>query len=117
MDEGLGKRLFEFAIRTIKYCRKLPKAKEYDIIKNQLVKAATSCGANYEEAQGAISKPDFFNKINISLKEMRETNYWLRILNEISTEDVELNYLLLESLELKKILGSISSKNIKRNNK
>ena len=113
MDEGLGQRLFDFAVRIIKYCRKLPKAKEYEIIKYQLIKSATSSGANYEEAQGAISKPDFFNKINISLKEMREVNYWLRILMEITSEDGELKYLLKESGELKKILGAINSKNKK----
>jgi len=47
MDEGLGKRLFDFAVRVIKYCRTFPKTKEYDIIKNQLIKSSTSSGANY----------------------------------------------------------------------
>jgi len=110
MDEGLGKRLFDFAIRVIEYCRKLPKGKEYDVIKTQLIKSATSAGANYEEAQGAISKPDFINKINISLKEMREANYWLRIINGITRTDDELILLINESEELKKILGAIYSK-------
>lgn len=116
MDEGLGKRLFDFAIRTVKYSRTLPKNKEYQLISYQLIKSSTSSGANYEEAQGAISKPDFFNKINISLKEIRETNYWLRIIKEIKNLDDEIEYLLQESLELKRILGSISSKSLKRNN-
>lgn len=114
MDEGLGNRLFEFAVQVIKYCRKLPKSKEYEIIKYQLIKSSTSSGANYEEAQGAISKPDFYNKINISLKEMRESNYWLRIIIEISEDDNELKYLLNESEELKKILGAIYSKSAKK---
>lgn len=113
MDEGLGQRLFDFAVRIIKYCRKLSKVKEYEIIKYQLIKASTSSGANYEEAQGGISRADFFNKINISLKEMREVNYWLRILMEITSEDGELKYLLKESEVLKKILGAINSKNKK----
>jgi four helix bundle protein len=115
MDEGLGKRLFDFAVRVIKYCRTFPKTKEYDIIKNQLIKSSTSSGANYEEAQGASSKPDFFNKINISLKEMRESNYWIRIVKELKEVDSELEFLLKESLELKNILGAISSKSTKRN--
>ena len=110
MDVGLGKRLFDFAIRAIKYCRILPKTKEYDIIKNQLIKSSTSSGANYEEAQGASSKPDFVNKIKISLKEMRETNYWIRIIIEIKETDDELNFLQKESDELMKILGAISTK-------
>ena len=116
MDNGLGIRLFNFAVKVIKYTRQLPRAKEYDIIKNQLIKSSTSSGANYEEAQGASSKPDFFNKINISLKEMRESNYWIRIIQEIKEPDDELNLLLKESVELKNILGSISSKSTKRNN-
>lgn len=68
----LQKRLFQFAINTIRLIRKLPKGKEYDVINYQLIKASTSSGANYEEALGAVSRPDFANKIGISLKEMRE---------------------------------------------
>ena len=117
MDEGLGKRLFDFAVRVIKFSRMLPKSKEYDIIKYQFLKSATSSGANYKEAQGGASKADFTNKINISLKEMRETNYWLRIINEISEANKELENLLIESEELKKILGSIYSKSSKTNKK
>ncbi|MCF6168499.1 MAG: four helix bundle protein [Lutibacter sp.] len=49
----------------------------------QLLKSATSVGTNYKEAQGAVSKADFFNKVGIALKEMRETNYWIRIIIEI----------------------------------
>jgi len=113
MDEGLGKRLFDFAVRVIKYCRILPKSKEYEVIKYQVIKSSTSSGANYEEAQGGISKADFVNKINISLKEMRETNYWLRIIKEISEADNELILLIKEADELKKILGSIYSKSSK----
>jgi len=115
MDEGLGKRLFEFSVIVIKYCRKLPRTPEYKIIVNQLIKAATSSGANYEESQGASSKPDFFNKINISLKEIREANYWSRIIKEIKDNDSDLEFLMRESNELMKILGSINSKSTKRN--
>jgi len=116
MDKGLNKRLFDFAVRVIKLCRRLPKSKEYDIIQYQLTKASTSSGAYYEEAQGAISTADFINKINISLKEMRESNYWLRITKEITKIDRELLYLVNESEELKKIVGSIYSKASKNKN-
>jgi four helix bundle protein len=114
MDEGLGKRLFDFAISVIKFCRTLKKSKENDVISYQLIKSSTSSGANYEEAQAAISKADFINKINISLKEMRESNYWLRILNEIDDGE-NVNSLMKESEELKKILGSIYSKSSIKN--
>jgi len=110
MDQGLDQRLFDFAINVILFIRKLPHGKEYDVIKYQLTKSATSSGANYEEAQAASSKLDFKNKINISLREMRESSYWLKIIERIYPSDKELDQLKKESEELKKILGSISSK-------
>ena len=68
----LQERLFNFAVNVIKLFRLLPKGKEYDVISYQLIKSSTSSGANYDEAQAAVSKADFANKIGISLKEMRE---------------------------------------------
>jgi len=109
----LEKRLFDFAIRTIKYLRTLPNSPEYKVIRYQLTKSATSSGANYEEAQAGSSRADFSNKTRIALREMRESNYWLRLiygLRENSINDKELNWLIQESKELKKILGSIVQK-------
>jgi four helix bundle protein len=81
---NLQERLFDFAVKEIKMSRDLPKGKEFDVVTYQLIKSATSSGANYDESQGAVSKPDFSNKIGISLKEMRESNYWIRIVVSIS---------------------------------
>ncbi len=107
----LEKRLFEFAIRTIKFMRTLPNSTEYKVIKYQLAKSSTSSGANYEEAQAGSSKADFSNKTRIALREMRESNYWLRIINRIlENKENELLFLINESNELKKILGSIVQK-------
>jgi four helix bundle protein len=109
--KDLEKRLFDFGIRVIKYLRRQPNTIEFKIIKNQLIKSSTSSGANYEESQAGSSKPDFNNKVRISLREMRESNYWLRVIAGISEEtDNELNFLLNESKELKLILGSIMQK-------
>ncbi len=111
MEENeLSKRLFKFAIDVIKMLRTLKGRVEIDIISFQLGKAATSSGANYEEAQAAISRADFSSKVNISLKEMRESNYWLRILKEFFPENKEIAQLTTESFELKNILGSINYK-------
>jgi four helix bundle protein len=110
MDRDLNDRLFNFAVKVIKYCREMNRAKDHDVIQYQLIKASTSSGANYEEAQSASSKPDFKHKIDISLREMRESNYWLKIIKAIDGIDDRLSYLIDESEELKKILGSISSK-------
>jgi four helix bundle protein len=111
MDENeLTRRLFKLAVDVIKMLRSLKGGVDLKIISYQLGKAATSSGANYEEAQGAVSKADFSNKVGISLKEMRESNYWLRILKELYQENAEIIRLTNESFELKNILGSISQK-------
>lgn len=110
-ENDLKERLFRFAVRSIKYTRLLSTSPEYNVIKYQLTKSATSSGANYEEAQAGSSKADFTNKIRIALREMRESNYWLRILKGIQFEkDQELDNLIQESKELKLILGAIVQK-------
>lgn len=116
-DNELSKRLFRFAVDVIKMLRSLEAGNDLKIISYQLGKAATSVGANYEESQGAVSRADFGNKIGISLKEMRESNYWLRILKELYPSNKEIARLSQESYELKNILGSISFKVSARNNK
>ena len=74
-------------------------------IRYQLAKAATSSGANYEEAQAAVSRAEFGHKVGISLKEMRESNYWLRLLKEFFPDNDLLLALVYESNELKLIWG------------
>ena len=111
MDENeLSRRLFKFAVDVIKMLKTLKGGNEIKIISNQFGKAATSSGANYEEAQAAVSRADFGNKVGISLKEMRESNYWLRILKDLIPSNKEIIRLANESYELKSILGSISHK-------
>ena len=106
----LHERLFYFAVTTIKLVRVLPKGKEYDVITWQILKSSSSGGANYSEAQGAVSKADFANKVGIALKEIKESNYWIRLILA-TTENLEEWYKLeKESVELMKILGSISKK-------
>jgi four helix bundle protein len=114
MERDLQRRLFQFAIDVIFSIRELPNTVEYKVINFQLVKSSTSSGANYEESQAAISKADFSYKIGLSLKEMRESNYWIRIINATVANPKKFNLLELESEELKKILGSIYVKSSKR---
>jgi four helix bundle protein len=113
MPENLNERLFNFAVNVLKFLRKLPRTPEMNVIRYQLAKCSTSSGANYEEAQAGSSKPDFNNKVRISLREMRESNYWLRIIKATLNDnklDNEMIYLIDESTQLKKILGSIVTK-------
>ena len=111
MDRDLGERLFRFVINTVKFLKEIKTSPEISVFKYQLTKSSSSTGANYEEAQAASSKADFKNKVNISLKEMRESNYWFRIFKELEIGDkTKCEYLVKESDELKRILGSIVSK-------
>lgn len=113
MKNDLSGRLFCFAINCLKFIKTLPDSTEYKVIKHQIAKSSTSSGANYEEAQAGSSKADFTNKVRISLREMRESNYWLRIISgirESETRNQELDWLIKESCELKNILGSIVQK-------
>ncbi|HNW88332.1 MAG TPA: four helix bundle protein [Bacteroidales bacterium] len=104
-------RLLKFAVDVILYMRTVKNTIETMDMKRQMVKSSTSSGANYEESQGSPTRPDVRTKIGISLKEMRESNYFLRIFNNLNIGDVEKNtYLVKESSELKKILASILNK-------
>ena len=110
---NLSDRFLSFAVAIIKMTRILPKNPEFKIIRYQLIKSATSSGANYKEAQSASSLSDFRNKISISLKEISETTYWLQILFLILDADQigkELIKLKTESRQLERILGSIFHK-------
>ncbi|HVT00612.1 MAG TPA: four helix bundle protein [Patescibacteria group bacterium] len=76
----LEERTIRFAENVIELCKESKKDIISQPIITQLVRAATSIGANYAEANGASSKKDFKNKVFISKKECIETKYWLRIL-------------------------------------
>ena len=107
---AIAERLFQFAVEVIKATRTLPRSKEYSVITYQLVKSASSVGANYEEAQAAVSRADFSNKVGICLKECRETHYWIRLIIEILVENEIWKPLKKEAAELQNILGSIYTK-------
>ena len=107
----LEKRIFDFVIRVIKYLKIIQKSTINNVIVYQLTKAATSEGANYEEAQGASSKNDFIAKTAIAHREAKEAHYWLRIIKGSDIDvGTELEYLIQESKELRNILGSIVGK-------
>ncbi len=111
--DDLNDRLFNFAVKILKFLPNLPKTPEFNVIRYQLAKSSTSSGANYEEAQAGSSKADFNNKVRISLREMRESNYWLRVIKATSEKYKaleDLDFLIDESDQLKKILGSIVTK-------
>jgi four helix bundle protein len=96
-----------FAARIVKLYRYLQKEKHESILSKQIIRSATSIGANANEAVYGISKADFIAKLQISLKETAETEYWLRllILSDYLTE-AEGESLLNDCLEIKRIFVS-----------
>lgn len=72
---------FQFALQAIKLVKTLRNKKEY-VFADQLLRSATSIGANVSEAGAGQSKKDFISKMSIASKEARETRYWLRLLKE-----------------------------------
>ena len=80
MDQDLGERLLDFAVRIVRLVDQLPANLVARRIGDQLLRCGTSVGANYEEAQAAESKVDFIHKLQVALKEARETRYWLLLL-------------------------------------
>ncbi|MGH9792669.1 MAG: four helix bundle protein [Candidatus Acidiferrales bacterium] len=102
-------RTFRFAVSIAKLCRQIETRNgTCRVLARQLLRAATSIGANVEEAQAAQSRADFINKNSIALKEARETNYWLRLI--VASAEVPAEALaayLQESGELMRIIGAI----------
>lgn len=110
MNEGnnLYEKSYQFAVRVINGYKYLSKEKREFIISKQLLKSGTSIGANVSEANGAISKNDFSNKISLAYKESLETKYWLNLLKDTSYIDEKtFNSMHEQCDELSKILFSI----------
>jgi four helix bundle protein len=104
----LEKRTKRFALKIIAFVATLPQTKTCAIIEYQLVKAGTSVGANYREANRAESRADFIHKIAIVEKEASESGYWLEICDEAELGNADQrNWLLQESRELLAIFTSI----------
>src|SRR3990167_3279376 len=77
----LRERLLIYARRILAICKMLPRLPECEEIRKQLASAGTSIGANFEEADGALTKKDFINKVGISRKEAKENKYWLIVVS------------------------------------
>ena len=76
-----NERLLQYGVRVIKVVEALPRTLTGRRIGDQLLRSGISVGAHYEEAQAAESREDFVHKLQIALKELRESNYWLRLLS------------------------------------
>ena len=106
----LEKRTFQFAQDVLSYTGKLPKSPRNVEISRQLIRSAGSVGANYIEANEALSKKDFLMRIKISRKEAKESEYWLRLTEPDPVFENDKLKHLQEALELRKIFGAIIEK-------
>jgi len=105
-DNLIQTKSFEFSLSIISLYKILLNEREY-IISKQILRSATSIGANIEEAIGGQSKRDFLAKISISLKEARETRYWLKLLHKSEITEIDVTSHQKEILEIVNILSSI----------
>ena len=101
-------RLVNFAVRIIKLSEALPNTKAGKHVSSQMLRSGTSPAPNYGEAQSAESKADFVHKLKIALKELRETEIWLKIIAkaQMIKPDALLEPLIKETDELIAILFS-----------
>jgi four helix bundle protein len=108
MNKGeLQQRTYTFSLEIIRFCQALPEKRIYWSISDQLLRTATSIGANIVEAQAASSKRDFIKFFQIALKSANETCYWLKLLkdSEILSSQKTIEPLLGELDEICRMLG------------
>lgn len=112
MKSDLPERTFIFAKSALSFCSDVETRSVVNrSIVSQVLRSATSIGANVEEAQAAQSTADFICRYTIACKEARETNYWFRLIKETNliTSD-SIDHLIDESNQLVSILTTILKK-------
>ena len=112
----LEERTLKFAKNTRQFVKKLIKTIANIEDGKQLIRTSGSVGANYIEANEALSKKDFRHRIKICRKEAKESRYWLKLLETDNKSELEKKRqrLIKEATELMKIFGSILEKPIKK---
>ena len=105
-DNIIAIKTFDFALSIINLFIQLKKENEF-IISKQILRSATSIGANVEEAIAAQSKRDFINKMAIASKEARETKYWLRLLDKSELTSISVSNYLIEIEHIINIITKI----------
>jgi four helix bundle protein len=104
----MNERLLDYGTRVIKLVEALPKSLAARRIGDQLLRSSIAVGAHYEEAQAGESREDFVHKLQLALKEIRESNYWLRLLMRAETLSAKrLAKIVDESTQLKALLSKV----------
>jgi four helix bundle protein len=110
-SDRMSDRFMAFAVEIIKIEKQLCKTSSGRHIYGQLFRAVTSTGANYEEARAAESRPDFIHKLQIVLKELRESQFWIRLVIAAKLMTIE-NDVQKNLLKEAKELTNITAKSI-----
>lgn len=109
-DNIILTKTYNFSLEITKLYVELKDTKSEYVLSKQLLRSATSIGANSEEAVGGSSKKDFIAKFQIAYKEARETKYWLQLLRDSNFIDNDKSQVLLNDTdEILRILSSILS--------
>lgn len=106
MKSIVKEKSFAFALDVIELYQKLKRKNEF-VLSKQLLRSATSIGANVEEALAGQSRRDFLSKMSIASKEARETCYWLQLMKTAKFEGENYEPLFAKAQELKRMLTSI----------
>jgi four helix bundle protein len=107
---ALRDKSFLLAVLVVNTCKKLQSDKEY-ILSKQFLRSGTAIGALIRESEFAQSKPDFINKLHISLKEANESIYWIDLLKETNYINLEQHESLFKATQemIKLIVASIKT--------
>ena len=112
--EEMKRRTKSIAVRSIRFCNTLKNTTSNHIIIRQLIRSATSVGANYRAVCRSRSKAEFYSKLSITIEEADETLYWYEIISELEiTNNDEIKYLKSEMTEILSILAR-ARKNTKK---
>ena len=108
----LEERTFQFAKKVAQFIKRIPRTTSNIEYGKQVIRSSGSVGANYIEANEALSRKDFLMRIKISRKEAKESVYWLKLIVETNRDEIrkEGGELINEAIELKKIFSSIVEK-------
>ncbi len=113
---NLSERCYQFSLRIIAISDNLPNKRSAWIIMDQLIRSATSIGANLVEARASSSRLEYKKFYEVSLKSANETKYWLNLLKDTKlAQEITVNELVSETTELANMLASgvMKLKNIK----
>ncbi len=111
-DYDIHRRIYNFIIQVIKLVNSLPKTPSNLVIIGQILRSATSMGANDQEADGTLTKRDFLYSFTVVRKEGKETNFWLSLISDTNSEKIrkETLEIISEGVQIVAIVSSIINK-------